>query len=112
VAQVADERVERFRVEFLPRLVAAFQPTRVLAFGSRVRGDALKHSDLDLIVVAEKFRGVRWIDRAPLVADSLGAPFGIEVLCYTPDEYQRKVEELGIVRTANQEGLDLLPAVL
>ena len=108
MAEVVDERLERFRAEFLPRLVEAFQPARVLAFGSRARGDALKHSDLDLLVVSERFRDVRWLDRAPLVLEMLAAPFGVEVLCYTPEEYERKVEELGIVRTASGEGLDLL----
>lgn len=53
-------------------------------------------------------RDVRWLDRAPLVVETLAAPFGIEVLCYTPEEYARKVEELGIVGTATAEGLDLL----
>lgn len=108
MAQVVDERLERFRAEFLPRLVEVFRPARVLAFGSRARGDALKHSDLDLLVVAERFRDVRWLDRAPLVVGTLAAPFGIEVLCYTPEEFERKVEELGIVRTATAEGVDLL----
>jgi predicted nucleotidyltransferase len=108
VAPVVDERLARFRAEYLPRLVAAFRPARVLAFGSRVRGDALKDSDLDLVVVAERFREVRWLDRAPMVVESLGAPFALEVLCYTPEEYAAKSEELGIVRTATLEGLDLL----
>ncbi len=30
------------------------------------------------------------------------------VLCYTPEEYGRKKEELGIVRVASQQGFDLL----
>jgi predicted nucleotidyltransferase len=110
VAQVLDARLERFRAEFLPRLVEAFRPVRVLAFGSRVRGDALTHSDLDLLVVSERFRAIRWLERAPLVIETLGVPFGVEVLCYTPEEFAQKVEEFGIVRTACAEGLDLLAA--
>jgi HEPN domain-containing protein len=32
----------------------------------------------------------------------------VELLCYTPEEYAGKIEELGIVRTATAQGVDLL----
>ena len=107
MAARADERLERFRAELLPRLVERFRPERVIAFGSRVRGDALASSDLDLIVVAESFRDVRWVDRPLRILEALDPPFAIDVLCYTPEEYARKRQELGIVRTATAEGTAL-----
>ncbi len=103
-----DEKVARFRREVLPRLVEKFRPSRVLVFGSRARGDALKHSDLDVLIVAEGFAGIRWLDRAFRVYQDCDIRVGVELLCYTPEEYARKVEELGIVRTATVEGVDLL----
>ena len=110
MAQALDERVEAFRRDVLPRLVEQFRPRKVLVFGSRARGggDALRDSDLDLLVVAQAFVGVRWLDRAARVEESVGLPGGVELLCYTPEEYARKVEEFGIVRTATLEGVDLL----
>jgi predicted nucleotidyltransferase len=75
VDQALDERVEAFRRDVLPRLVERFRPSRVLVLGSRARGDALRESDLDLMVV---------------------------------EECAKKLEELGIVRTAAVEGVDLL----
>lgn len=39
--------------EVVERLVAAGHPQRVVAFGSRVRGDATADSDLDLAVVLD-----------------------------------------------------------
>lgn len=110
MAQAVDERIARFRREVLPRLVQRYRPTKVLAFGSRVRGDALKDSDLDLLIVSEAFRGVRWLDRPVRVAEDCDIRLGVELLCYTPDEYARKLQELGIVRTASEEGLELLSA--
>jgi predicted nucleotidyltransferase len=106
----ADEKVARFRSEVLPRLVARYQPIRVLVFGSRARGEALKDSDLDVLIVAEAFGGIRWLDRPVRVAEDCDIRFGVELLCYTPDEYQRKLGELGIVRTATDEGRELLTA--
>lgn len=108
-ARLPDPVLERFRQEMLPALVAAVAPQKVIAFGSRARGDALADSDLDLVIVAESFRGVPWIERAVDVLRILGAAdFGIELLCYTPEEYARKVQELGIVRTAAEEGVELV----
>jgi predicted nucleotidyltransferase len=108
VAQALDERVERFRRSYLPRVIEEFRPAKVLIFGSRARGDALKDSDLDVLIVAESFVSVRWLDRSVRVLERVPVPFGVELLCYTPEEYARKVEELGIVRTATLEGVDLL----
>lgn len=103
-----DERVERFRAEVLPLLIERFRPSKVLVFGSRARGDALKDSDLDLLIVAESFGGVRWLDRPVRVYEECDIRLGVELLCYTPDEYDRKRLELGIVKTATEEGMDLL----
>lgn len=103
-----DEQVARFRREVLPRLVEVFRPTAVILFGSRVRGDALKDSDLDVLVVSEAFRDVPWVDRPVRVAQACDVRMPLEVLCYTPKEYARKREELGIVRNAMEEGYPLV----
>lgn len=104
----ADEKVARFRREVLPRLVEQFRPSNVLVFGSRARGHALKHSDLDILVVAEAFRDITWLDRGVAVHRACDIRFGVELLCYTPEEYPRKREEFGIVQTATAEGVELL----
>ena len=85
-----DEQLERFRREVLPRLVAHYRPQRVLAFGSRVRGDALKDSDLDVLVVADAFGDTRWIDRPVRVAEACDVRLPVEFLCYTSEEYDRQ----------------------
>ncbi len=103
-----DEHVARFRAEVLPRLVERFRPARVLVFGSRARGDALQESDLDVLVVADAFRDVPWLERAARVYRECDIRQPVELLCYTPEEYARKRGELGIVRAASEEGVDLL----
>jgi len=88
--------------------VEKFHPNHVLVFGSRARGDALEHSDLDVLIVADTFRDIAWLDRPARVYQEADTRLGVELLCYTPEEYARKVEELGIVRVATLEGVDLL----
>lgn len=108
MAAHADELVERFRGEALPRIVSELAPERVLLFGSRARGDALRHSDLDVVLVADAFRDIPWLDRAAHVIEACDIRLPVELLCYTPEEFARKVEELGIVRTAVEEGIELV----
>lgn len=104
----ADEKVARFRREVLPALVLKFRPTTVLVFGSRAQGHAFKHSDLDVLVVSPAFAGMKWLERAGRVYEDCDIHLDVELLCYTPEEYAGKLEELGIVRTATLEGVDLL----
>lgn len=108
MAQATDLRLEEFRTQFLPRLVAELHPTLVLAFGSRARGEGLRYSDLDLLIVSDAFHGMRWLDRMVRVIEALEIPFGVDLLCYTPEEYRQKREELGIVRSATAQGVVLV----
>lgn len=105
--RIADPVVARFTAEALPRLRSRYQPQLVLLFGSRARGDALADSDLDLVVVSDRFREVPFLDRAPAVLAVLDSPVALDVLCYTPEEFERKRHELGIISLAVEEGVPL-----
>lgn len=77
-------------------------------FGSRVRGDYLKDSDYDIIVVSEAFRGKHFTERSSEILRVLwndGIIGDFEVLCYTPEEFERKKRAYGIVRKAVEEGI-------
>ncbi len=108
MATKTDTHLAEFRAEFLPKLRARFRPSVVVAFGSRARGEGLASSDLDLLIVSADFQGVRWLDRPVRVLEALGLPFGVDLLCYTPAEYERKRQELGIVRTVTETGIYLV----
>ncbi len=105
--RIADPLVRRFAARYLPRLTRRYRPTLVLVFGSRARGEALAESDLDLLLVSERFRGVPFVERAStlLVDPDLALP--TDVLCYTPEEFARKRHELGIVSLALKEEVRL-----
>jgi hypothetical protein len=66
-----------------------------------------------VILVSGAFGGVPWLERvyqagALWDAAEMGAP--ADVHCYTPDEFERKVESQRRVRDAVAGGLDLLAA--
>jgi predicted nucleotidyltransferase len=102
-----DPKLAAFVRDALPRLRQAFAPLRVVIFGSRARGEALSTSDLDVILVSPRFATMRFLDRPVRALEALGYPGGIEFLCYTPEEFDAKREELGIVRVAVETGISL-----
>jgi predicted nucleotidyltransferase len=107
VAQVEDQKLAAFIRDQLPVLRQRLAPLRVIAFGSRVRGDALSTSDLDLVLVSPFFAATPVLKRAVTVLEMLDYPGGLELLCYTPEEFDARRQELGIVRVAIDEGIEV-----
>jgi len=92
---------------FAKRLKKRFKIEKLIFFGSRVRGDNLKHSDFDFIVVSKVFKEKPFILRASDLYDYWNEKVDIETLCYTPEEFERKKKQIGIVKTAVEEGIEL-----
>jgi uncharacterized protein len=80
---------------------------KMLLFGSRARGDELLQSDVDVIVVSKDFVGIPFRDRPDAFLDSWRLPVDLEVLCYSPDELERKMSEYGLVREAMKEAVSI-----
>ena len=64
-----------------------------------------------MILVSEAFDGVPWLERVYQAgslwdASEMGDP--ADVHCYTPAEFERKVDTLRLVRDAVTSGIDLL----
>ena len=91
--------------EFLKRVRERFEPKLILLFGSRARGEELKESDYDLIVVSEKFRGVLFLERLYMLYELWDLKQRADILAYTPDEFEQKKNEIGVVRKAVEEGI-------
>ncbi len=68
-------------------------------FGSRARGDYLEDSDWDLLIVSPEFAGIPFPERATVFLEKVPLR-RVELLCYTEEEFQEKVSELGIVAEA------------
>jgi len=81
--------LEKFRKEALPLIIQHFHPDRVLVFGSRARGTAHEESDIDIIIIAEQFREIPFLQRMPLLLKLIPFPKHIDYLCYTPEEFGR-----------------------
>lgn len=80
---------------------------RAILFGSRARGEAGPHSDVDLMLVSPSFEGKTLSQRAaPLhLAWDLDVP--VDFVCYAPSESERLRRRVSLVRVALEEGVEV-----
>lgn len=104
---VTEVAPEPFVADFAEALKERFRANKVILFGSRARGDWLHESDYDFVVVSPTFEGIPFVRRAvPLYEFWYQWP-GVELLCYTPEEFDVKRQQIGIVAEAVREGIEL-----
>lgn len=95
--------------EFAERIRAYLEGTsvqRAVAFGSFARGEADEASDLDLVLIEPTSRPFVERGLAHLALFRLGV--GVDLLVYTPQEYERlKREGNPLIERVEREGVTL-----
>ena len=76
---------------FLPLLRAEYQPERVLLFGSLATGDVGAWSDIDLVIIKKTTQ--RFLERTAHVMRLLRPKVGVDILVYTPEEFEKLCRE-------------------
>jgi len=74
----------------------------IYLFGSYARGDWILDSDVDLVVVSPRFEGLSIGERYALVRRMLPARISVEVLAYTPEEFERAKRRSVILKDASR----------
>ncbi len=86
------------------RIVAQFDPERVILFGSHARGDADPDSDVDLLVVMP-FHGARSSTQAAIRLALRDFKVAKDIVVSTPDEFAWRSQIPGTIeRPAALEG--------
>ncbi|MBM3496620.1 MAG: nucleotidyltransferase domain-containing protein [Armatimonadetes bacterium] len=101
------EQVKRDLLQLRRRIERDRRVDQFILFGSRARGDELLTSDADVLVVSPFFAGINFRHRPALVLEHWADRVDLEVLCYTPEEFERLRARRGIVATADAEGIRL-----
>ena len=102
---------------YLGRVSGRWPLDRALLGGARVQDlqgagpQRERGSEYVVVLVSGAFDGVPWLERVYQAgnlwdAGEMGAR--ADVHCYTPPEFERKVERMRIVREAARDGIDLL----
>jgi len=79
----------------------------VYLIGSYARGDWLRDSDIDLIIVSKAFKGLDLGRRYRLVKELAGAGFGLDLLTYTPEEFKKMKKRSIIIQDALEYAIKL-----
>lgn len=80
---------------------------KMILFGSMATGKARKESDIDLLIVSAKFRGLNFFKRAAKMYDYWHLNYPVDFLCYTPQEFRKLSKRVSIVSEAIREGMEI-----
>ncbi len=90
--------------EMVRRIVAKFDPERIILFGSHARGTGGPDSDADLLVVMRP-PGTRREQATLIDLELLDVDMPADIIVVTPEDVERQREVLGtIIRPALREG--------
>jgi uncharacterized protein len=113
-AELNHRELERY----LERVTDRWPVQRALLGGARVDdlngapAQRERGPEYVLVLVSEYFDGMPWLERvyqAGSLWDALEMGAHADVHCYTPQEFERKRDQLRLVREAADHGLELLP---
>jgi predicted nucleotidyltransferase len=99
------ERRKRELVRFLKRLKRELGVVEVYIFGSRVYGNPLLESDLDMIVVSEEFGKRSFIENMEVLSRMWDGSFTVEMFPYTPEQLKKYAERKTVVSEALRKGI-------
>ena len=81
----------------------AYQPEKIIVFGSSARGEEDEHSDIDLVII--KKTQDRFLQRLKKAALLIREPIPVDLLVYTPDEFAQMLDdENPFAQTVTKEG--------
>ena len=95
-SQERRESLDRELARWLPLLIEHERPDKIIVFGSYSTGQVQEWSDLDLVIVKET--EARFLDRSRQVLLLLKPRVGLDVLVYTPQEFEQLSRERAFVR--------------
>lgn len=92
---------------FRKRLSRKLKVERLIVFGSRMKGEHREDSDLDIIIISPNFRAVKFRRRALGFHKYWTLNFPVDFLCFTPEEFEEKKNQISIVREALETGVEV-----
>lgn len=107
MAGASNQQVIEHLRQLKSSLSQRYRLQQFLLFGSRARNEELLTSDADLLVVSEDFSGTKFRHRPEKILEFWSDVVDLEVLCYTPDEFEEMKNRIGIVRQAVADAVDI-----
>lgn len=81
----------------------AYDPEKIILFGSYASGQADQYSDIDLVII--KRTDKRFVERLVEAGSYLNLPISLDIFVYTPEEFQVMAEaENPFIEKVQREG--------
>ena len=91
-------------VEKVVNCLLAYEPEKIILFGSAARGDQDEYSDIDLILI--KKTDQRFFQRLADAGSLIPLELAVDLFVYTPQEFQLMVEnENPFIEQALKDGI-------
>jgi len=91
--------------KFLKILKRKFNLSKIILFGSRAKGNYLKESDYDLIIVSDYFKNIPFLERMKLVYELCDLDINVDIFPITEEEYEKRKNEISILGEGIREGI-------
>ncbi len=102
-----DETTDKEIKKFINKIKKIIQVKKIILFGSRARNDHLQESDIDLIIISNDFEGTPFPKRMDKLILLWESPHDLEALCYTPQEFKKKQQQINIIQHATRKGIEI-----
>jgi predicted nucleotidyltransferase len=101
-----DPWLSRFENEAIPIIRKMCEPSKIILFSSRVHGTPREDSDIDCVIVSEKFAGTPFVNR-PGNIFKIDFPLDVSFFCYTTSEFEIIKEESIVIDDAVKNGIEV-----
>ena len=103
-----DPELRKFLDTALDRIRKYFRPEAMIFFGSRATGTPDEWSDIDLVIVSDRFHGEHPL-RRPATFRRIARPHRrVDALCLTPEEFADRAGRPTIIREAFRTGIRVI----
>ncbi|MCK4455243.1 MAG: nucleotidyltransferase domain-containing protein [Thermoplasmata archaeon] len=99
------EKIVQGLKRFRDRMSEHYPIAELILFGSMAGEEPREESDIDLIIVSERFKGMNFLKRAARAYDYWDLEYPVDFLCYTPHEFEERKRRIGLVAQAIKEGI-------
>jgi hypothetical protein len=102
-----NKRVIKSLKKYLKKIGKRFRIEKSILFGSRAKDDWKTESDVDLIIVSQDFSKFNFRKRISEVIGDWNEEIDLEVFCYTPEEFEKKKNQISIISEAIKTGKEI-----
>jgi predicted nucleotidyltransferase len=96
-------------IEEIGKFLKRIEAEKGILFGSRAVNENLKRSDVDLVVIGDKFATMKFVDRLVFLHRHWDLSYFLEGLPYTQQEFEQLEKTRGIIHEAKVHGIVIYP---